>query len=88
MMLQRVRLLQEKGEFLVQVLQAQQGANALVEGVFIYDQNGIPIIDVCWQQVCDSERCAGKLQMADALFLPVLLRQLLIQRMQTIYLRQ
>ena len=35
-------LVQEKGEFLVEVFQTQQGANTLVERVFVNDQNGVP----------------------------------------------
>jgi hypothetical protein len=40
--LQRMLLGDKKLEFLVQVFQPQQGANPLVERVFVDDQNDIP----------------------------------------------
>jgi hypothetical protein len=40
-MLQRMFLVHEVAEFLVQIFQPQQGANTLVERVFVNNQSGV-----------------------------------------------
>ena len=61
MVLERMRLIQEKCEFFVQIFQPQQGANTLVERVFVYDQNR-SLGGLEWS-MCDSDRWREKLQM-------------------------
>ena len=48
--LHRVFLMHKELEFVVQVFQPQQRANALVERVFVDDQNDIPL--VVGEEVC------------------------------------
>jgi Holliday junction resolvasome RuvABC endonuclease subunit len=48
MVLHRMVLMHKELKFLVQVFQPQQRANALVERVFVDDQNDIPL-NVGWR---------------------------------------